>query len=341
MALVARYRGYRPALVPLSEVDLAVEHELWLEEGCELAGRLLVQGIPQARAQVRLDLRYLVPGVFEIGPEAFWVRGRLEEKHASAQTDEQGFFRIGGLCAEQYDMHVALPSEQWVVLPELTFKVEVPDRSAVFDLAYGEFEVVVRAEGIPTDATLHFASDGRATQHAGGQRPMRVLARPGHEVDLSVLHPSCRGVVRKLTAPAAGRVQPVTIDLQQVERPRLRLNVDGAQSAGLESVFLSWYRSDGVGGGGATVTRTVDANLFATDLPLDPGIYRLVVSGGAEIGILPREVPLRVPATGLIETRHRTVDAAEMAKVEPSIVLIDGEIWHMAVGLGGGSQEMR
>lgn len=341
VVLVARQSGSRPANKRLYAGDAAgaAYHVLRLEQGVELAGHVWLNGAPVPGASVDLDLRYMIAGVYfpaGVDHEAFWRDGRLEEKHASAKADNTGYFRARGLVPERYDVHVRLPGAYGMVLPALQFKAEAPDQAARFEVELAEIDVVARLHGRPTSARVSLASGTSAVRLEDRVRRRRFLLEPGAKAEIRVMHENCRMVTRSVVAPGARETLRVEVDLEPCERPELLVYVEGADAAGIERVGYAWRAAGGSLWQGWAESRGEDT--FAARVPVDPGRWPLQLgSGQSGSAVWPRDVVLEVPASGVVETRHRLVSAEEVQELKlPGMSVLDGAIWHSALGLGGG-----
>ncbi len=360
LALVARHAGTRPAtrILARNAGALAGFHELALEAGFALVGRVVDGGAPVAGAHVSLDLAFGTPGVFGFGSEAFWRDGRLEEKHAAVHTDEDGRFRLAGLGPYEHDLHLGLPTQKRHSLLDLRRRVSVPQQDWRIDVAGAELEVVVQRLGeVPTDAVVVLAADGRQVEVRTEGKPVRCAVPPLAEVRVEVRQPTSSTAVRSVAAGREGERQQVLVVLQPVARPSLLVRLPGATRAGVEAVEVRLWPK----GGGEEVTLPAPAGPGADRfdvevVPLEPGAYEVAVGPageGAGHYVYPVVGELRLPPAGVVEFRGTlqwggrldvSISAARQEQWSASWVLrapsgdavLSRSVFNAAISPGGG-----
>jgi hypothetical protein len=143
-----------------------------------------------------------------VGGEALWLDRRLEEKHATAITDDQGCFAIQGLCQAEYDLRVEIPG---LSMPPQLFKVNVPDVAFAIDLRLGAVQVDLDWSGPLTWASFTVRAGSHERVARDGQT-MLVPPDAWLEVTISFL-PMPPGAA-KSCEDAENHVQSLTRELR-------------------------------------------------------------------------------------------------------------------------------
>ena len=340
--LLAREPGRRPASRPLvlrAEV-LEQVHELRLEAGFEISGRVINGAVGASEVHLSLDLRYGVPGVFGAGAEAFWIDGRLEEKLLSAITDEGGYFRFTGLGPHEHRLHSGTPPGLRRLVSEVRRQVQAPDQSLVIDLSVAELAIEVTNEsGVVADANVQVESDSHRTHFRSEVQPVLLGVEPWSEVVLSVEHGTSADARHQLTAPAAGQRMPVTVALQTIERPGLQVLLPGAREARIERIHLRVLPHAGDREARELdVVRTPSTDLFELAvLPLNAGRYSFVLEppdSGVTRYMTPCVVQCEVPEVGRVDLAFELtfggrceveINSSTKRQLQASYRLIDAE----------------
>lgn len=357
VALVARYPGQRPATLLLTTNDEAAtrEFDLTLERGYSIEGRV-VANEGSAQAHLDVDIRFGTPGVFGIGSEAFWIGGRLEEKHASTRSDPvSGAFSITGLGP--YEHRLQTGSDANSLISQLQ-QVTAPARIEI-DLTPAIVEVVASDGGRPLASWFaKVALHGRTMERVSSGQPCR-FALPEHtDFTLTAHHTESRTVQRSLQAPARGQLLRVAFDLPRIERPSLQLTVVGSSGAEVDRLRLWMEQRDAANVEQASANlaepddtilpndhfetdleRKPGSDVFVVDrLQLDPGHYTIAIlptdGEGAGHYLQTTEDTLDVPTRGLIRhsmsIRHGgrfevSLHTDDGSRAQASFQLVDGD----------------
>ncbi|MEM7203164.1 MAG: PEGA domain-containing protein [Planctomycetota bacterium] len=355
-ALVARQAGQRPATRPLflSEDACAAAHDLHLTRGHSITGSVMRDG-DGVQADLAVDLRFGVRGVFGVGREAFWIDGRLEEKHAEAQTDAKGRFALHGLGPHEHQLTIGGSRDQ---IGGLSHQVRAPGQ-IVIDLTQAILEVAVTRDGTALrGAWVEVTCDSGSVRQTTTDATLEVRVPPQAKVSLLATHPTGRAVRRDVQSPARGQRLRVAMELPAADLPGLCLVLRGASTARVHAVRLhlaATGRRSRLGPlqparsapKGAVVTefdarRRAGSEEFSVDaVPAEAGPYRLRVlpeRTGGDPGhyvmplILDVEIPERgvAVATGEVRLGARLdlqIEATGDAKLRAtySLIATDGE----------------
>lgn len=305
LALIARHPGFRPASVPFRIAKESEQHDLKLnlERGYAIEGRVVRHGMPVADMSVDVDLRWLVSGVHGIGKEAFWIDGRLEEKHVRAKTDHNGWFRIVGLGRQEHHLRV---SGRWNGA-HINHEEQVwaPTTGLEIDLTQTEIAITVRQSGIGFSGAWIQVSHGTGffEEQSKADQPTVIEVPTGAEIRIRVLHDSSEVIEETVTAPTKGSRLRLDIDLVRVARPDLRLHLRGARAQGIERIEAR------ILGGGQDTARLLAlvprGDFFSwSSVPVPPGRYTLAV--GPRVGtsgqyLLASSQPIVLPSVGIAD----------------------------------------
>jgi hypothetical protein len=304
--LTARRGGRRPwsGLVTLDDAFFVTdrEHVLELGEGHAVRGRVVRDGAPVPGAHVSIDVAYGIGGVFDAGPEAWWVEGRLEEKHGHADTDADGWFEIAGMGPYEHRVEVTTPATDVPGVRGRLLAITAPD-SRTYDLSSARLAVtVVGGDRVMPDAEVHVSCDGHGVVVQSADEPVVVEVPPDATVTVEARHPLARHARIEVEAPPAGGVREVHVPVEVVARPSLAVLVPGGHAAGIDRLRVRLQQMFGFDDVEleAVRDRALDTYRVAV-VPRDPERFQVVLEphgDGPARFIAPRTREIDLPADG-------------------------------------------
>ncbi|MDF1837466.1 MAG: carboxypeptidase-like regulatory domain-containing protein [Planctomycetota bacterium] len=310
--LVARAEGWQPYtnFVVLGPESFREPHTLTLGHGLEVVGQVVQDGLPVVGASVSIDFRYGTPGVFGVGAEGWWKDGRLENKHASTQTGQDGIFRMAGMGPGEYRLDLGLPESCPPSTVRHSHKIRAGEYQ-VYDVSSAYISLLVVDESGPVEgAQVHVTGFANRQSFKSEGEPKKVGVDVEGSMHLQVLS---RGhspkIIEDFRAPGIGETRDCVIEIKRLQRPSMTVELPGAQRAGVNWIFLTLHRGDlGSQGAGPSqealhLERGEGGDLFhAPVVDLESGSYLLVMrassKGGASACVGTRAQPIELPPVG-------------------------------------------
>ncbi len=312
--LVARSRGWQPysEVLHLDPAEIQRAQSLALGEGLEVWGRVVRDGLPVEGAHAWIDAKYLTPGVFGAGEEAWWAEGRLENKLGQAKTAMDGVFRIPGMGAGEFRLDFGLPEGSAQSTVSHLFSARSGEFQ-VYDLSASYLLISVHDPSGPVaDARVHVTGSSGHCSFLSTEQPTRVAVEPGGNSKIEVLlrgyetltMPTCQ-------APPVGGTSEVELVLERQVRPSLTVQLPGAETAGVEWISLTLHRGElasqraGPAVESLHLNRTSGTDEFhASVLDVEPGLYLLAMGASSQRGVSAclkaQAKPMHVPAQGAV-----------------------------------------
>lgn len=281
--LVVHARGSRPEtraleLVRGRELELA---PIAIDAGAVVAGSIRAGGEPLVRAEVVAVLvgereRFPVEGGALV-----WRGGRFEWAFATALSEPDGSYRVGGLVAERYDVRLSSMRERAVLgfVGPGARRLEAPAEGVDFACDVATIALRFVSDDAPVAGVdVELASAGwtlsGVTDHEG-----RVAFRTLPSLDLRLVarKPGFDPLAAPLAAPRAAEHREESLFLRAHPKPsELRLSLDGAAPA--TSIALTFAEP-------GTAARRFDVS-YAAGEKFDPrarmleGVLRVEVPPG-------------------------------------------------------------
>lgn len=300
--LSARRDGSRPysKTIRIDQAELALAHELGLEEGHAIEGRVLLAGQPLVDVYVGVDVAYGVAGIYGAGRESWWAGGRTEEKRGETTTDENGYFCVAGLSAAEHRVYLHEQAAPPSGLAAHLYAVSAPD-TRVYDLTPATLRLTTLGPAGPLEgAEITVSLDHTQVKLTSVLTPMEVQVPPDQTVRVVVQHPSAEPLDQEVVAPAAGQWLDVSLFMQAIERPRLLVDVPGAE---MNSLSLHLSKPTGADALVVEARRPTPEGVFVVEaVPLGPGVYHLSIepgaSGSGRSFLYPTACELELPPSG-------------------------------------------
>ena len=333
--LAARREKFRPHSeeVRLAAEDVARPWSLALEVGYAIAGRVVRDGHPVRGAHVSIDVAYGTGGVFGFGLEAWWAGGRLEEKHGSATTAEDGSFVLPGMGPYEHRMQIHTAREGVPNACGHVYQVQAPS-SEVYDVSTARLAVLAMGpEGPVEGAELFVSIDSAGAQAQSTTEPMIVEVPPRTPIHVSARHPMFAPAEFDVESPDVGQVSEVHVTLEPVERPSLTAYVPGATAAGVTNIGLRVQLLRGISDTQLAVRPGSAPDTFeVAAVPVDPDDYNLILepdtSGGTGRYLSPRTKEVRIPASGNVVVEF---DLALFGRCEVHVSSSHEGDWHASL----------
>ena len=186
----ARKDGWRPfsSIESINAAYLDVEQELPLGIGFTIQGRVVRDGAPVAGARVGLDVASGISGVHGAGPESWWANGRLEEKHGSVETAEDGTFELSGLSPAEHRVSISERDAPKHRISSHLFAVTAPD-SRTYDLSSAILQISVQGQTGPLEgAKVKVSAKSGRVKFESGPTPKGVEVPALSSIAVSYTH---------------------------------------------------------------------------------------------------------------------------------------------------------